>query len=283
MDDPHHGIVENITRSEEGQIFTKLQGCSYIYKGYPDHKIMDALDTSMDISWIVANILRKKIVLLGVIMGFVFFRPIMRKIFLNVCNEYFKVAYSPLERKKFFPNEGREYCKPIKEIYRVTQEVIKDIKNERMQETISKFRDLILLKIEMDTAYRFKVQDVLPMIDLVLLKRDPVRAIRQLIDLVQGREFCGDQKIKWGKIKRPITLFLKISKKRKKGLIKFFSWLDLNKIRIDEDDWYFCLQRQDYSYRGWSFENRVKERARLDEEKGHNIPRVEVQKYKPDT
>ena len=267
----YHAIVEKVSSSPDGQPLTKLRGCSYIYKGYP--RIMRMLDTSKDASWIVADILKK--ILIPTILFFIFLKPIARRIFIKTCNKYFEIAYKPL--LGFIPPEGKQYCPAIREIYNTLQQMIKGIKNERMREVFSKFRDLFLLAVEMDTAYRFKFQDILPTVNVENLKKHPIKELIKMFDLIIERERTNCQTAKWKKVKRAVIFLIRISRKRKRQVIRFFSLLDYDKIRIDETDWYFCLERKDYNYRGWNIEARREERKRIDKERGHKIPIIQIQ------
>jgi len=57
-------------------------------------------------------------------------------------------------------------------------------------------------------------------------------------------------------------------------MMRFLLELDYGKIKTDEADWYFCLKRKDYNFKGVLYEGRLIEKERIDREKGHKIPKV---------
>ena len=116
------------------------------------------------------------------------------------------------------------------------------------------------------------MQDIFSLVDLHKLKKSPTREMRRLLDILLEREIPGDQRNKYVRIKKALTLVLLLSKKARKMTVVFFSNMDLEKVKLDEADWYYCLQRHQYNYRGISIQDRVNEKKRIDIEKGHKIP-----------
>ena len=49
------GITEKVIRTKEGRDFTKLWGCSYLFKGYVAHQVIELLQISKRLSWFVAD------------------------------------------------------------------------------------------------------------------------------------------------------------------------------------------------------------------------------------
>lgn len=259
------GIVRERIYPEDSGSLTRLEGCSYLYKGYPSGMIMRQLNISKDCGWMMASVFNKAIILLS-ILTFVFFRKIAKKNFIRLCESYFKLAHEPLKRQGFIPQE-HEWCVSVRELYRMSEVIL------RGKEIFGKFRDIALMILEQDTAYRFVMQDILPEINLDNLKKSPRKEINRLFDLIIQREIPGDQRNKWIKIKKLAMLALRIPK-IKKLTKRFFLGLDYEKIKLDEADWYFVLGHHCYNYQDVSYEDRLLERERIDKEKGHKIPRL---------
>ena len=264
------GIIEDRIYPENSGSLTKLVGCSYLFKGCPNERIMSALNTAKDASWILVNLIENKLFLLSMGFLYVFARKKFRKHFTRLCESYFKIAYEPMKKQDFIPQDW-EWCVSVKELYRVSRIMIDKLKDANLKSILLKFLDIALMVPEIDTAYRFVLQDALSEIDIINLKKNPIREIRRIFDIVVKREFCGDQKDKWRRVEKKVILLLRIPKTRRYA-IEFLSQLDYEKIKLDESDWYFVLKHHCYNYKGVSSEERLKEKERIDKEKGHAIP-----------
>ena len=268
------GIVRERIYPENSGSLTRLDGCSYLFKGYPSGIIMRQLNISKDCGWMMASFFKNKALILLSILTFIFFRRIAIKNFIRLCENYFKLAYEPLKNQDFIPKE-HEWCVSVRELYRMSEVLLGEVKD--LKEILGKFRDIALLILEMDTAYRFVMQDILPEVNLDSLRKSPREEINRLFDLMIQRERPGDQRNKWIRIKRAVMIALRIRKIRKL-FVRFFLGLDYEKIKLDEADWYFVLGHHCYNYQDISYEDRLLERERIDREKGHKIPRLSLVK-----
>jgi hypothetical protein len=272
-DEDMHGLVEDKIYPETGGILTKLVGCSYYYKGYPDRRVMSLLDFTKDASWMIVSIFEDKATLALNALRFIF----SKKYFKKVMESYLRMAYQPLWKNKFIPEDGKIYCPAVKELYRASEVVLDKIKNDYIKTLATKLRDIALMIIEYDTAYRFVAQDVLPEIDTGKLRKNASKEIQRVLNILIEREIPGDQRDKWISIKKKIAPILKIWVV-KRWVISFFEEVDFSKVKLDEADWYFCLRRHCYSFRGVSIEDRLKEKDRIDKERGHNLPKFKFVK-----
>ena len=152
-----------------------------------------------------------------------------------------------------------------------------EIKN--LREIFGKFRDIALMILEMDTAYRFVMQDILPEFDINNLKHNPIKELKRVFSILLKREHAdgspiGDQNRKWQRVEKMVVFALRISHKLRKFFVRFISEIDMEKIKLDEADWYFVLGHHCYNSQDISYEDRLLERERIDREKGHKIPRL---------
>ncbi len=136
---------------------------------------------------------------------------------------------------------------------------------------LRKFRDIFTTILEFDYAYRARTQDVLPELDKKALKENPQKEIERLLNLMIERELAIQNK--WLGLKKIILYAMKI-KKLRNLIVEFLLELDLEKIKRDEADWYFCLNRNDYNYGGLSYEERMKIKEELDKKMGNKIPNI---------
>ena len=79
-----------------------------------------------------------------------------------------------------------------------------------------------------------------------------------------------------------LILFLRFSKSSREFVVEFLCELDMEEVKLDEADWYFCLRRDGYDFGGIPIKERLEERKRLDKEKGHNIPIAQLQQVSPE-
>jgi len=204
---------------------------------------------------------------------FVFFRKKAIKEFVRLCNGYFDVAYRYLEMMQMIPTPN-EWCTSVKEYYRVSEIILSDVKNGRLKRVLEKLRDIALMIPEMDTAYRFVAQDILPEIDK---SKNLIKELKRVFKLMIVREDTKSQKEKWVKVEKLLKWALSVPFVRK-AVKRFITELDMEKVKLDESDWYFVLGHHCYNYQDVSYEDRMAERMKIDKEKGHRIPILQLKK-----
>lgn len=212
-------------------ISTKFYGISYLYKGVIDSRIIDAVAQMKRIFMTTAELVFKNWWLIPI---FLFKRK-------QVLEWIIRIYWADLEPKI----RNKKFSSVSRELIRAGEGLID--------------KDLLYCLVsflEYDNAYRLRFQDA--------INKD----IRKAFDTAISRE--KHIKDKLIVIKRIALIILWIPKVRRL-VEEFFSRLDINKIKLDEADWYFCLRRVGYDYKGWSFENRVKEAERIDLENKHII------------
>lgn len=259
------GIIEDVIISENSGPMTKFEGCSYLFKGYLFPRTLYQLGATKDVSWFVFG--------LRVAVPYLVFLYIFNKHkFVNVCDKYFKLAYEPLKKMDVIP-QPYEWCTSVKEFYRVSEILLNEVKHKGVREVLGKFRDLALMILENDTAYRFVAQDVIPEIDK---NKDLIDELKRVYRVMIFREHPGDQRNKWIRIEKLMLLVLRVPKIRKL-VRKYLTELDFEKIKLDEADWYFVLGHHLYDYQDVSYEDRMAERMRINKEKNHHIPILQIQ------
>jgi hypothetical protein len=79
------------------------------------------------------------------------------------------------------------------------------------------------------------------------------------------RELCRENMAKKWKMMGDLLYWgIKFHGRTRKFLMKFFEEIDLEKIKMDEADWYHCLRRNDYNYGGLSIQERLLIRQKID-------------------
>lgn len=271
------GLLEEVVTNDEG-IFCKWYGCSYLFKGYPDKNVIEGLGLAKAmISAIPRELVAKNIpIALGVVFNFLF----RRKKFVHLCHVWFSTIYVNEIYKLGMKPE--KYGKPVKELRRVAYLDLKEkegwgllhgdfraVTGEETDELIANVVEFISVFLELDSAYRFRVQDALGNISKANLEKDVVKEIARIFSLMISRENTENVRQKIVHLSRLIKLFLTLSPKVRAWTKSFLLQLDVEKVKLDESDWYFCLRRNNYNFGGLAVEERLKEKERIDIEKGH--------------
>lgn len=254
-------VVEDIF-PKEGGAYNKLLGCSYLLKCCPFGMIPIALIelyglAKKMVSKIIIDIQKDKL-LLSIVLLFYIFR---RKKFYSYFNEYIFILYQ--KTIGVLPPDHTRFNNFQKELRRVNNKVFENEKHP-LAKSLKKLFEVVVYLMDFDTAYRFPAQDVLENINK---KNPPRKEFIRLCEILEKRFTNDDLKEKSRQLKKINLLFYHPFFKR--ILTKFLQEINIDKVKLDEADWYFCLKRKLYNFRGVSLEERIKEAQRIDKEKGH--------------
>lgn len=280
------GIVENITKPDEGGIFTKYIGCNYLFKGYPDEKVVFPMEAPKNVIMRTALLLTDKAVLFILLfasIGFILI-PKKKKLLIKIADEFFlDIVWEPM---KSVILEDNRYCSCVKETIRAIDLAFGDYSdyNKNPVSRIKKrIRDFIAMSLEYDYAYRARYQDIIPLFDKNKFKRNPRKELFRLLDILSEREEYskGGKNIimqrKWKSLKFVAFIGFLI-KDVKKIVVKFFNELNLDEIKFDEADWYYVCDRDDYLYGGLSHKQRMENRYHLDKKVGNKKVVIKFEK-----
>jgi hypothetical protein len=133
------------------------------------------------------------------------------------------------------------YCEVSKEVKRVLQ--------GNLDENIL---NAVILVIEYDSAYRYRLQDILGELDK---SADPIKEVYRLLDLLLVRD---DQDTKWTNLKKVAKIVLLIPSIKKK-VISILKDINIDKIKFTEADIYWTNMNTTRDYRGMSLHQRRNE------------------------
>lgn len=275
------GIVEKKTEPPEGGIYTKFVGCSYLFKGYPNIQIVSIMEIPKNLLSQIPEVIgsmpfHAKIASLF----FVSFLKLFAKDYLiRFVEIYLHSATKPLQ--KYLLPEKR-YCTSVREIYRVMGIMVGDTKTTRMNYLLRELQSFLCMSLEYDTTYKFRLQDILPEFNKQAVQSNPVKEIKRVSKILIERENMREMKRRWKKIFKIGLFVLKMSRKSRRLVKNFFEDIDLEKVKLDEADWYFCLRRHQYNFQDKTLEERGIIKERIDKEKGHKIPPIEVKQVSPE-
>ena len=263
---------------KEGGLYTKYVGCTYLFKGYPRKGTVDIVGIPKKVVPASSKLISDS-PMLKLFLGFLFLSR--RKLLFKICDAFIDIIHSPVAEQLLSPED---YCDSVRELYRASEIVIKKIprricgkcwnRDYKMFKRITKIRDCACMSLEYDAAYKFPIQDAFSNLDKDELRKNPIKEIRRVFNIMIDRQIIIELADKWKKIVNILILLLKISPKTKKQVVSFLLEIDYNKIALDEDDKYFCLLRENYNYWGTKIDERKLLKKKIDKEKNHQIPKV---------
>jgi hypothetical protein len=259
-------VVERTERPAEGGILAYLYGYKYPYKGIPDTDSFNGMhNLKRTLSYILITFkdapakgkgLKILIVLLAILPKFITGSIIDWFLHYIFILEQFHL------RKTFLKHE--KYCTSVREIKRALEKVMEG-KEGRTKKVLAVLKDIGTNILEIDSAYRFRFQDIMNEAKKEELSKPGIRQIheiRRLSGILKNRERSEmHMKFKWHKISQYAILWLYWSRKTRHILAEFFKELDFEKVKPDAGDDYFNSLRQDYKFKGKSLEQRILERS----------------------
>lgn len=275
----NRGLVEDIIRLENGEVFTKFYGCSYLLKGdFTKNITLNIGLGKMMISGMLREIVMQFFLLkLSILLMYIFARKRLYH-YLWVYSYYININSTATLVKN-------QLSSPIKEMKRAMDVAIgKERKRRNFPEDgginsrVGNPCDIMLnvsgftfYFLQYDTAYKFPLQDILELLNKENLREHFYREINRLFSILIQRTDSRHENMvrKWVYLKKICLIGLFLFPSFRRIIKDFLLELDIDKVKLDEADWYFCLQKWFHNYRGVPLEERVKEKERIDKEKGH--------------
>ncbi len=288
------GIVEQIIEPPEGGRLSKFFGCSFLFKGYPLKEIVEGIGFSKSlISMLPRKLLArsrywKTAIVIRYLLGRKYFWHDLHIIFFSIYTNIVQKAGLP-------PNKYNKPSRVLREtVNRALGECMDDENNNNYKisllhgdihvinrkreiwETIALVWEFIYLFIEYDNAYRFRVQDAFEAWKKGKLKGfGVVREVSKIFDiLIEREDKMHGIRNKWIELKKVVIPILYLDSRLRQFTRLFLENLDIEEIKLDEHDWYFCLKRMSYQFRGIPLKERLAERKKIDQEKGHKYYRL---------
>jgi hypothetical protein len=222
-----------------GGILTYMEGQEYPYKGFPYFDFVDRIDTLKKLG---------RAMLSGIYHSFegwrrlwlIFLIPTVRQMVWVGIYAYHRFV----ERYKI---KVLLHCPAVQELHRSFS--VED-GNERVKYQTARFmlRDVICMFLEFDNAYRYRFQDIVVELRKENLKKQPIKELNRLLEIMQTREKSQEIFDTWTLAKLGINLYLRLDRKMLKMIQNALLELDLDKIKLDEADKSYCVPRKDYTF-----------------------------------
>ena len=263
------GLVEKKDIQIDGKgSYTKLIGCSYLFKGFPDSRAVEDFTIPKKLIKVALDYVNTWWGKLLVIFIFLFPRFMTRKLVMRFIRSYYEISNSIVSKYLYSPNK---YCPAVRETNRALGVVIDEYFGGEERTLVHFLKDSGCKILEIDAAYKWRYQEFCSLVNKERLKKNPLKELKRVFAIYEHREKVMPFKIKAVK---GILRLLKLNKFVLKLLVRFLIELDQEEVKLDEADWYFCLGRDSYDFGGMTLEERMVEKARIDKEKGHNIPNI---------
>jgi len=151
-------------------------------------------------------------------------------------------------------NDSDRYSQPVRELYRVLPERV---------------RNILCAIFEHDTAYRYRLQDLIVEVNKDSLNKNPVKEISRIIALADSRQIpCKDCGKKYGMskltpYKHYLLWYLRLNRKLTRQIVEIFNELKIDELRFSVEDQYWIYTAEDYNYEGLDFITRHQLRETL--------------------
>ena len=126
-----------------------------------------------------------------------------------------------------------------------------------------KFAKAICTLLEFDDAYRYYIQDGLGELNVAAFMKNPAKEARRVLLIMALRKEGTREKFKSVARLLPLLLYIPSVKRTAK---EFFRRVDMEKLYLDEADWYICMGWGGYEFAGRSDMERARIRHSLDDE-----------------
>ena len=293
------GVYESIIHPPEGGTIIKPIGNTFLFKGDPDqHRVNGMLLAKSMISNIPRVFITQSWVMrLAVVAMFIFTRRTLLNLahyyiqeIMRKCVTFLTIPYA--HYNKFEKEVMRAAFAAVANEYKLTerQQLFSPeiLINADWQESkklpylgaivIIKFVSFICVFLANDAAYRFRVQDWFGLINIQSVVRNVRKEFMRTVHIVLLRDHAVGYKMKF--VVNAANLLLRISPRARRIATGFLLEINLEQVVLDRDDWYYCLRRPSYDFRGWSIEDRLAECKRLDAENKHYYPEIRYEQPK---
>lgn len=240
-ENPGHdvAILSKVEALDEGGILTYMEGIPVPYRGFPFFEMVEKIDTMKKMvrgslsSMFHSMKKRPKTALLGVV-----FVPWLVS---DLVKASLYALYRIVLRFKIKP---KYYSKSMSELYRAFS--VRGDASDEEYEFLCQVRDLVCMVMEMDNAYRFRFQDVLPEMDKVSLRKNPAKEVVRLLSILQERETGQDVRDTWTLLKTFLPPVLFLNKRLRDKFVQVLTELDLTKVALTVEDKWYAYPRKDY-------------------------------------
>src|SRR3990167_4487606 len=274
--------VEEVIKPETGGTFLKLLGNSVLFPGAVPQKSVFSLEL---VKFLAFELPRKSYLFALYIACLFIFRK--RKLYWILhgidhrtlqhieipAKEYCKTANAANYAMSKGLKEvfGIDINKPYYPIYDPSFNQFRwnprglDAKTNTLGWIIALCCKFISIFLELDTAYRFRIQDAFALLG----GKRYIKEFFRMLEILICRENENGVPYKWKFVRLAARIGFFLQPKIKDFVVCALKYLNVNEIRMTPADWYFALGYNSYRFNNMSNEQRFALREKIDTEKGH--------------
>jgi len=237
-------FITRVVLPKEGGVLTYYSDTDHPFKGFNYGETVEAVDEVKKMLMAVIygffeNLFKNKI---KAIIGLIF----LKREIIEMIKEIIIKADFGIRRVRQKPNR---YCQAVRDVFS-TATIVADryAKDGREKQFFYSMRNLMCMILEYDDAYRYPFQDIVSRLDKKAARKNIVKELKRLIDIYLKKDHRGtDRKFK---VFRKLLFLLHLNRRFKKMITDFFVGLDLEKVKLDDDDKYYAKMKKNYD---WDF------------------------------
>ena len=301
----HLGVVEDIFQDGKWQrggkhivpspfgSYVKIYGCSFMWEGIAEKEVVEGLSLAKSFISVFPRelLLKSPFLMLYVASLFLFRRKRFYRNLKLIASQVYARTFAKPECKFRYINQNiltRELKRALEVavLKRLHDKGVTNFTFDKISPdahyiydtalntpldfygAVIQLAEFLYFFIESDGRYRLVFQDAFSHLNKDNERKNPVKELRRLLKIMQGRETTIHQRKKVEAIIKATSL-LYFWKDAREILREFFNQVKVSILIPDEADQYFMLERKDYNYFGELFHVRAKRRESIDLEKGH--------------
>lgn len=240
---------EKVEYPEEGGVFVHYYDHPYPFKGHPFPEAVDAIMMPKKAIVATMHFVKRHPVFTAILLLLPQF--ITRRYFRSAIELFVGDCIREVIRPYLLSDEKKRWNRCVLEIRRAASKALLETKLPWWKKFIPIFIDIISAIIEWDNAYRYRLEDIFGEFDKAAFIRNPSKEIDRLIKIwVQRERGWHEYKGKLITMAAALRLLLFFVPGLRRFFCAFAEELDLEKVRLDEADRYYCLVRPDYDADG---------------------------------
>ena len=256
--DPNKQVITRVLFPPEGGVITYFDKLEHPCKGFCYGETVETVDevkkTLMSfLTGFFESMTKNKIK--TIIFALLFrkqFEIIAKRLVIQVDYRMRRVLQKP-----------ERYCICSREFHRVFNQMINWYPEHK--DAIQSLRNIWCMALEYDDAYRYTLQDVLVEFNKDNARKDLVKELKKMIDVILERDDRG-LSVKFSKI-RKLLFLLNYSKRIKQMVERFFLEINLDIIKMDEDDKFHACFKEDYNWKHESNFKQTQQKKKEEKEK----------------
>lgn len=253
-------VIQEIWHDPQQGYLVLYKGEKYPKKGWPDQVDILQIDLIKRFFRLSARFMSETPIRYFLIL-FLFLPKWIQNKAIAKFYEHFIVGYLGLIMQRI-QQKDEYYCTSAREIRRTGYAISHEAKTQKEKEAVEFFADFFGNFMEFDNAWRYMVQDVLPEANVANIILNPAKELERLAKIHYERmgRTRDDAKV----VARLLKLLFFFRPEVEKWIQRFFYEVNMEKVKLDDADWYHCLPRLDYNYRGMIYADRMVLRKQID-------------------